>query len=173
MRFRPYLGFFLIALALAGFAALLGLDKGRPAAAAQSDGGYAAGARRAVPLASSAGSVAQPDPATKYPNGVVVGRSYKNDETPPLRSLKPQLGARAGGPRDEAERANPPIPLAGFKDALDPVVQRVFGGPKGVSANMPSPATNWEGMSIVTAGSNVAPPDTNGDVGPNHYVQTV
>ncbi len=36
---------------------------------------------------------------------------------------------------------------------------------------MPSPSQNWAGMN--NTGYTVRPPDTNGDVGPNHYVQWV
>src|SRR5690242_19250942 len=64
---RSYLGFFLIALALAGLAGMLGLASGRPAAAAQSDGGYAAGPRGPAPLADSvplAGETPCPPPWT-------------------------------------------------------------------------------------------------------------
>jgi len=47
----------------------------------------------------------------------------------------------------------------------DPVLQTV-----GASPNMPAPIQNWEGINNIAG---VYPPDPNGDVGPNHYVQTV
>jgi hypothetical protein len=37
---------------------------------------------------------------------------------------------------------------------------------------LPAPSLTFEGVAFAD-GNNVAPPDTNGDVGPNHYVQTV
>jgi hypothetical protein len=37
----------------------------------------------------------------------------------------------------------------------------------------PAPIRNFEGMSVVDSGCGCAPPDTVGDVGPNHYVQMV
>jgi hypothetical protein len=39
--------------------------------------------------------------------------------------------------------------------------------------NMPAPVLTFDGTDRVGSGCNCRPPDTNGDVGPNHYVQTV
>jgi hypothetical protein len=53
----------------------------------------------------------------------------------------------------------------------DPVIQSAFGtGP-----NIPTPTTTFEGQGAGLAGFTVqsAPPDPDGDVGPNHYVQIV
>jgi hypothetical protein len=50
----------------------------------------------------------------------------------------------------------------------DPVVQRYFG-----ALAMPTPILTFEGISVTTSACQCAPPDTNGDVGPNHYVQVV
>src|SRR5215203_2389798 len=52
----------------------------------------------------------------------------------------------------------------------DPVVQSFTG-----TAQIPSPLANFEGMGTGMAGFSVsvAPPDTIGDIGPNHYVQAV
>jgi subtilisin-like proprotein convertase family protein len=52
----------------------------------------------------------------------------------------------------------------------DPVVQDAIGG-----ANIPSTTVAFEGMGAGLAGFTVqsAPPDTDGDIGPNHYVQIV
>jgi len=56
--------------------------------------------------------------------------------------------------------------------AGDPVVQLAAPTP-----SIPSPSTNFEGVSnadnATINGFRVSPPDTNGDVGPNHYVQFV
>jgi hypothetical protein len=53
----------------------------------------------------------------------------------------------------------------------DPVVQGAPNLPD-VSLNMPSPMQNFDGLDHATWGAGY-PPDTNGDVGPNHYIQTV
>ena len=39
--------------------------------------------------------------------------------------------------------------------------------------NMPPPLLTFDGTDRVGSGCNCRPPDTNGDVGPNHYLQTV
>src|SRR5205814_7475979 len=39
--------------------------------------------------------------------------------------------------------------------------------------NMPPPLLTFDGINSATSGCGCLPPDTNGDVGPNHYVQTV
>jgi subtilisin-like proprotein convertase family protein len=73
----------------------------------------------------------------------------------------------------EAEPARP-IPHMRTQSATqekDLVVQNAIGsGP-----NIPTPTTTFEGMGAGLAGFTVqsAPPDTDGDVGPNHYVQVV
>lgn len=54
--------------------------------------------------------------------------------------------------------------LAGW---LDPVAQTAFG-----AGQMPNPLISFSGMSLAAGGAGW-PPDTNGDVGPNHYIQTV
>ncbi len=52
--------------------------------------------------------------------------------------------------------------------SIDQLVQSEHG-----AINMPAPLTNWEGISQIGVGAGVYPPDTDGDVGPNHYVQIV
>jgi hypothetical protein len=42
-----------------------------------------------------------------------------------------------------------------------------------IPASMPPPLLTFEGTDRVGSGCNCRPPDTNGDVGPNHYIQTV
>ena len=39
--------------------------------------------------------------------------------------------------------------------------------------NMPPPLLTFDGINRTTSGCNCAPPDTHGDVGPNHYIQDV
>ncbi|MCP4539526.1 MAG: PKD domain-containing protein [Chloroflexi bacterium] len=54
--------------------------------------------------------------------------------------------------------------MAGAPWTPDPAVQTVMG-----RVNMPAPTTNWEGISS----TGVLPPDTDGQVGADHYVQIV
>ena len=50
---------------------------------------------------------------------------------------------------------------------IDPVVQESIG-----QGQMPDPIMNFDGL-IKSEGGGWIPPDTNGDVGPNHYIQVV
>jgi hypothetical protein len=50
----------------------------------------------------------------------------------------------------------------------DPVVQRQMG-----PNAMPTPIISFDGQSNPTACGTCSPPDTNGEVGPNHYIQMV
>jgi hypothetical protein len=45
--------------------------------------------------------------------------------------------------------------------------------PPSSPASMPSPIKNFDGLSFATSASGLIPPDTDGDVGPNHYIQSV
>jgi hypothetical protein len=65
----------------------------------------------------------------------------------------------------EAEELRKMIP---FEDAAaQPAASGAAPGP-----NMPAPIQNFDGLNFNDWGAGF-PPDTNGDVGPNHYVQTV
>jgi len=103
----------------------------------------------------------------------VVGRPTRFGVSPPVSSLLPS------GPRPpirEEKRENPPVrrikrPFApGF---VDRALQAGPGGPP----LMPSTIQNFEATGSISNfnvfGVFPVPPDTNGDVGPNHYVQTV
>lgn len=106
-------------------------------------------------------------------NGVVVGRSFINDVSPPVRSLTPGTSVpadREGMPR-EADKGSV-LPMDTRTGVSDPAVQRsdtVFGG--NASAATTATVRSFSGMSY--ANSCCVPPDTNGAVGPRNYVQTV
>ena len=55
---------------------------------------------------------------------------------------------------------------------VDPAAQTQFGAANKAAAPlaMPSPSVNFNGLGNIDG---VYPPDTNGEVGPNHYVQWV
>ena len=110
-------------------------------------------------------------------SGPVVGRSDKNDTSPPLRDIRPRAPSRAPEVREIPRRGRPTTApelraTAAQPQALDPVVQR-----QPAATNMPTTTLSFDGISNVgqlpAVGFQVTPPDTNGDVGPNHYVQTV
>ena len=107
--------------------------------------------------------------AAQEQHGVTVIPSSKNDVSPRLASIPPQTeGARS----DRRER-----PLRGFPHATagspDAAVQST------VSVAAPAVSSAFEGIGqgfVGPAGTftvQYAPPDTNGAVGPNHFVQTV
>ncbi|HUV92239.1 MAG TPA: hypothetical protein VMV80_04055, partial [Anaerolineales bacterium] len=97
----------------------------------------------------------------------VVRSASRWDTSPPLRDLalnQPEMLA----PDQALEiplHSLPKPQLAGAVPEVDSVVQKSF---LGVSA--PPTIANFEGLNNV---NNVLPPDTNGDIGPDHYVQIV
>ena len=112
-----------------------------------------------------------PSPLTDYITGPTIGElvypaSFDGD----LRDL-PQVGP------DQIEmRVEMPVPHSvgegdsaqkGKEDFVDPVAQTVDA-----PTVMPTPVQNFAGLDFNTWGAGW-PPDTNGDVGPNHYIQTV
>jgi hypothetical protein len=59
--------------------------------------------------------------------------------------------------------------------SVDGALQSSFKPKRGAlkAAALPAPSLTFEGIDATDEGNSVAPPDTNGDVGPNDYVQTV
>jgi uncharacterized repeat protein (TIGR01451 family) len=97
-------------------------------------------------------------------SGPVVRTSSRNGLSPALRDLKPQ--APEAGELRELPRLRLPKALAGAGgSALYPVDQSIAA-----VTTMPDPIENFEGVGNVDA---LLPPDTNGDIGPDHYVQMV
>lgn len=96
----------------------------------------------------------------------VVSRDVRHDLSPPLFLMAPKSDAEV------VSETHEPLPLpkarGGRRDlavgpaAVDP--------PAAVTGVMPSPIVSFDG---VNNRNGVSPPDTNGDVGPNHYVQWV
>ncbi len=122
------------------------------------------GVNVAAPQAGLADSV----DARKTGNKIIEGSSVQNDVSIPLRDMQP-IPAINKGPREEHE--NPPMPMIGHKDGKDPVVQKSIGGADALAAA--TAGVTFEGINQAGGCGNCAPPDTNGDVGPNHYVQSV
>ncbi len=91
----------------------------------------------------------------------------KHDASPALRDLAPLPGGEdeePGPPRDLLE--NRPTHAHGYGPAVtDPVVQSTAPG-----GTAPSNVSGFAGAGNLDG---VYPPDTNGDVGPNDYVQWV
>jgi len=105
--------------------------------------------------------------ATISQNAQVIEADH-HDISPAVRSLpRPQDEGKTIYPV-EFEGIQPPTT---GEEITDPVVQEDFGPTSAApSRQMPTPTQNFAGINNVQG---YAPPDTNGDVGPNHYVQTV
>jgi len=101
----------------------------------------------------------------------VVSYDIKHDVSPPLRLIPvapPRPGPNRQIPLGRVERKNGIYPAPLLEDPL----LRGQGAP---AAPMPPPLVSFDGTSdddnAAVIGFRVVPPDTNGDVGPNHYVQ--
>lgn len=103
---------------------------------------------------------------------VIVGRSYKNDESLPLRDIRPYPYTPKPMDRDAAE--NPKIPHAPHTDVPDQAIQDASVSENSLIAPMvPGPVLSFDGIVFPGVGCNCAPPDTNGEVGQTQYVQMV
>ena len=102
--------------------------------------------------------------------GPIVIYPVKHDLSPPLReiarTLKP-APAEAGEREVEEQIINFWAPI--ISPAVpDPVVQDWYG-----DGTMPDPEFSFEGNRNSENAGAVSPPDTNGDIGPNHYLHSV
>ncbi len=95
-----------------------------------------------------------------------VVNSQKNDVSPPLRDIPPIEPRAEPGDREIPLHPLPKSKVPKAPPEKDPVLQDRPGS----FEQMPSPDRSFEG---VNNRNGVLPPDTNGDVGLNHYVQTV
>jgi len=126
----------------------------------------------------SAGTTAQASGAdsqtvSSTTSGPIVTSPVAVGESKPLRDLPASRSASTKPPTyrlGESESLLHPTGNGSFFG--DPVVQSTGGG-----AAIPPTSQNFDGAAIGESSSDGvfvgAPPDTNGDVGPNHYVQTV
>jgi hypothetical protein len=122
-----------------------------------------------VGTAQGAPEAAQASPKPKFSSAVAF------DVSPAMRDVARQATAarRATGSLDRPERG-PAAAGRGFSG--DAAVQSTTGsGP--ASVDIPSPTVNFEGIpaeaNIPILGGLPIPPDPDGDVGPNHYVEMV
>ncbi len=94
------------------------------------------------------------------PGHTTVGHSAKNDVSIPLRDMKP-LPLTKGKMEAPENPVTPNFSIGA--EGKDPVVQNWLAAPL-----MPAPIMNFNGLGNRNG---VYPPDTNGEVGPNHFVQ--
>ncbi len=119
------------------------------------------------------GTAAQARTVTSHispPGHVTVSSAVKHDVSPPLRSIKP---VHSKSPRQHPLLHLPPL-RQGVPNGLHDHVQN-----SPVPVTIPAPTYNFGGVGNGFTGPqgtfnvNAAPPDTNGAVGPQDYVQTV
>ncbi len=112
----------------------------------------------------------QPPPGVQTP---VVRYPLQHDLSLPLSQIPPQGVAASGEdvilPLELLPR---PVSLVPESPSVDAAVQHGFG-----LDNMPSPEFNFAGLNnddnLAALGRRLVPPDTIGDIGPNHYIQFV
>ncbi len=122
-----------------------------------------------VALLAAAGLAAPPEAraaATPIRHPAQVSAPVKMDVSPALRSIPPLKVVPEGKKAPE----NPPIPrkdraIGNGATGVDAALQQAPG-----ATNMPAPLSSFEGVHNTFG---VLPPDTQGDVGPNHYIQWV
>ncbi|MEZ4767459.1 MAG: hypothetical protein R2844_03430 [Caldilineales bacterium] len=98
-------------------------------------------------------------------NHAIVVSELKHDLSPALRDITPPAETPSTARVMPLLHRTPAGAPEQAQSASDPVRQTDAGGP-----GIPAPIQNWEGIDNIDG---VYPPDTNGDVGPNHYVQIV
>lgn len=116
---------------------------------------------------------AQPVAATRTPQADAPGSlspqvsyPFKHDTSPPLRSIVAPAPTAEGAGEETPRFSFPKVEDAAVvKEAADAALQNAPA-----AANMPGLGFDFEG---VDNRNGVLPPDTNGDIGPNHYVQWV
>src|SRR5438270_1703646 len=98
---------------------------------------------------------------------VKTARAFKGD----LRSLPRVKPVERERPELEGPEINPRmyVPPGGLTNNNQPAIASVAPG---ISAPAPAPLNVFEGLDRFNWGSG-SPPDTNGDVGPTYYIQTV
>jgi hypothetical protein len=112
--------------------------------------------------------------AVQEQTGPIVITAVQMDVSRPLRDMlyvvsEPATTIREMGEPGETEQ----IGVVSERPQIqDPVLQSSFSGnaPSQVQPLAPGPVVNFDGVTNIDG---VYPPDTNGDVGPNHYVQWV
>ena len=99
-------------------------------------------------------------------NKPVVKNALKHDKTPALKTMKPKH-VDQGKPKTTSAPTLP-VPHGNLKNTAKSGSADVQKNV--VTNNMPTPQQNFEGVGNLNG---VLPPDTQGDVGPNNYIQMI
>ena len=125
-------------------------------------------------LAASSASRPQTGNFLDHIQGPFVGELVEPQVSPPARSLPVTVdsGSPSGGlPRINPLRNDPDQGDRGSSailPAVDPLIPYSMN-----EARTPAVGLSFEGTGNPVACGGCSPPDTNGDVGPNHYIQMV
>ena len=123
----------------------------------------------AILLASTLRSSATgPQPDRPAPDVVALVGPVSQDLD--LRALR---YAAPTAEEDEIPRRRHPFPLAGGQIQQSPFTQQLMERVMAPIPNMPSPILTFAGMNSTQSGCGCLPPDSDGDVGPSHYVNSV
>ena len=121
--------------------------------------------------------------AASTPHGPIVGHAVGYARTLPVRDLPSSIAeanpnvSQPGREINEENSDDPKVPVAPSspKASLAPKSDEALAAPQAINA-VPGPNLTFEGNSsannTAVFGGTVAPPDTNGAVGPNHFVET-
>jgi hypothetical protein len=105
-----------------------------------------------------------------------VGKAIRHDVSPTLGQMAASMTRRAVPDRQVNPLHPPRAGRPDFVGVPDPARQSVAQLP-GAQALTPAPLLSFEGLSdddnAAVIGGRVVPPDTEGDVGPSHYVQWI
>jgi hypothetical protein len=118
-------------------------------------------------LAVAASAVVVPVSAAPRADAPTVTPASHYDTSPPLRSMRP--AQNPPGRVVQPLRQLPAHASTGGSSAA-----QGGGGSSAIAPRIPATLLNFNGIGLSGGSqSNFIPPDTNGDVGPNHYVQIV
>src|SRR5436309_5526407 len=125
-------------------------------------------------LVVSVGAVQAAPQSARAAPGPVFSTAAAFDKTPPLRDLA-QRASRQVTPHELPPERGPVVADRGYSG--DGALQTAGGQSVGAvqAATIPATSANFEGLRNTDNpnGILVNPPDPNGEVGPNHYVEMV
>src|SRR5689334_4752620 len=118
------------------------------------------------------------------PDVPIYAQAVAFAESAPVRDLGPVKGSlvntKPGPPEIDQHEVNEKNgeevrKFGESKVSFDGALQRTIRAPNApqTPSALPAPSITFDGIAAADEGNSVAPPDTNGDVGPNHFVQTV
>jgi len=117
-------------------------------------------------------SGAQEAPGAQTPEVLrMVGPVLQDQDLRKLPYIAPRGESEEEGPRTRYPHPNTGAPP--LASPSSPWLQRLMKGLFRPTPTMPAPLITFEGMNVIQSGCGCQPPDSQGDVGPNHYVNAV